>query len=307
MTEALYATTKEYSEAANKENPKRHVSVSRVLHYLGVSKSGYYAWRKHTPSRTEKHRNLIKKKIQDIYDQSYQNYGAPKITVILNRAGNGISQRTTGKYMRQMGIHAQWVKHHTRTTIHSDFDQRLKNILNEQFNPDHPNAVWVSDITYIWTDEGFVYLTSIMDLYARRIISWTLSDTLEAKNVVATVNKAKSIRTADKPIIFHNDRGCQYVSEEFIKATEDMINSYSKKGYPWDNACIESFHSLIKREWLNRFKIKNQEQAYRLVFEYINAFYNTVRIHSHCNYQSPVEYENAYLDNLEKRDSKLVG
>ena len=158
-----------------------------------------------------------------------------------------------------------------------------------------PDSVWVSDITYIWTFEGFVYLTSIMDLYSRKIIAWTLSSTLEAVHVAETVEEAKRRRHINSPLVFHNDRGSQYVSEAFLKATEGMINSYSQKAYPWDNACIESFHALIKREWLNRFKIFDYRHAYKLVFEYIETFYNTVRIHSHCDYISPDQYEKEYL------------
>lgn len=307
MTVAVYSETLKYTHNLRTNHSKRHASVSGILHYLGVSTSGYYAWKKHIPSKTENHRNEMKGRIQEIYQQSHQIYGAPKITAVLQQSGHSISQRTTGKYMRQMGLHALWVRHWTRTTVNSDFDLKLQNILNEQFNPSAPNTVWVSDITYIWTDEGFVYLTSVMDLFSRKILAWVLSRTLEAKYVVETVQKAVSERRGAKPRVFHNDRGKQYVSREFLKETQGMINSYSKKGYPWDNACIESFHSLIKREWLNRFKIENYDQAYRYVFEYINTFYNTVRIHSHCDYQSPNQYETAYLKRLSKMDRDQAG
>ena len=127
-----------------------------------------------------------------------------------------------------------------------------------------------------------------------KIISWVLSDTLEAKWVTETVRKAKAARKVEKPLVIHTDRGIQYVCKEYINATEGMERSYSKKAYPWDNACIESFHALIKREWLNRFKIADYEHAHSLVFEYIETFYNTVRIHSHCGYVSPNEYEKEY-------------
>lgn len=202
--------------------------------------------------------------------------------------------------MRQMGIKAQWIKPFTCTTLDPDFSFKLKNILDKQFNPEEPNAVWVSDITYIVTVDGFVYLTSIMDLYSRKIIAWILSRTLNAQHVVDCVNLAKQKRCIDKPLVFHNDRGSQYVSDAFKEATVDFINSYSKKGYPWDNACIESFHALIKREWLNRFVILDYQQAYRLIFEYIETFYNTIRLHSHCNYSSPNQYEEKFLGKLEK-------
>ena len=292
MTEAIYLEVSEKTEAAKRAG--RRVSVSGMLKFLGVSRSGYHDWLHHAPSDTEKRRETVKAKIQDIYDDSKQNYGAPQIAVELRKTGEVISERTVGTYMHQMGIRAQWSKPWTITTRDSDFSIELQNILDEQFNPDRPNAVWCPDITYIWTIDGFVYLTSIMDLFSRKIIAWTLSETLEVSCVIDTINKAKARRNIDQPLIIHSDRGSQYVEKEYKKATENMQRSYSKKAFPWDNACIESFHSIIKREWLNRFKIRDYKQAYRLIFEYLEAFYNTKRIHSHCGYMSPDEFERVH-------------
>ena len=266
-----------------------------MLKSLGVSRSGYRAFLNRKVSPTRQRKAAIKKQIQHIYDDSNQNYGAPKITKELRKSGECISQRTVGKYMREMGIKAQWIKPWTTTTRDSDFSKELHNVLDEQFNPDRPNAVWCTDITYIWTTDGFVYLNCIMDLYSRKIIAWTLADTLEVPSVISTINKAKASRDTDNPLIIHSDRGSQYVSEAWRLATEGMTRSYSHTGYPYDNACIESFHSLIKREWLNRFTIRNYRHAYSLVFEYIETFYNTIRIHSHCNYMSPNDYEKLYM------------
>lgn len=285
---------------------KRQVSVSGILKHLGVSRSGYHAWRNRTPSEAAQRKMRIMEKIQKLYDDSHQIYGAPKIARELNKTGERVTEKTVGNYMRQMGLKAHWVKPYIQTTIDPEFSDSLRNILDEQFNPEEPNAVWVSDITYIWTFEGFVYLTSIMDLFSRKIISWVLSRTLEAVHVVEAVEKAKNTRSVDKPLVFHSDRGVQYVSERFLTATRDMINSYSKKAYPWDNACIESFHALIKREWIYRFKIFNYQHAYKLVFEYIETFYNTVRIHSHCGYLSPDQYEINYLNDMEKTVQKIA-
>lgn len=127
-----------------------------------------------------------------------------------------------------------------------------------------------------------------------------LSEGLEAAHVVHTVEKAKKSRNGEEPIIFHSDRGSQYVSKRFLDATAAMQNSYSKKAYPWGNAYIESFHALIKREWIYRFKIANYDQAYRLVFEYIETFYNTRRIHSHYGYFSLNQYEEQHIHKLKK-------
>ncbi len=292
MIEAIYFEVSEKTDAAKSE--QRQVSVSGMLKYLGVSRSGYHAWLNRVPSDTQKRQETVKAKIQDIYDESKQNYGAPKITKELQKDGEVISERTVGKYMKEMGIRAQWVKPWTITTKDSDFSNELQNILDEQFNPDRPNSVWCSDITYIWTTDGFVYLTSIMDLYSRKIIAWTLSHTLEVSSVIDTINKAKARRKTELPLILHSDRGSQYVSKEYRKATEKMQRSYSKKAFPWDNACIESFHAIVKREWLNRFKIRDYKQAYQLIFEYLETFYNTKRIHSHCDYMSPNDFEKLY-------------
>lgn len=305
MTEALFLETARY-EGQLLEEGKRRPNVSGVLRILGVSRNGYLTWKKRLPSNREKRKEQIKERILEIYQESHQNYGAPKIAECLRKEGEKIADKTVGNYMRELGIKAQYVKPYTVTTIRPDLSSRLRNILKEKFNPEEPDAVWCSDITYIWTYEGFVYLTSIMDLYSRKIISWVLSDTLEAKYVVKAVEKAKRRRGVEKPLILHTDRGIQYVCREYVEATAGMKRSYSKKAYPWDNACIESFHALIKREWLNRFKIKNYDHAYKLVFEYIETFYNTVRIHSHCGYLSPNEYENAYEQKLNKME-KLAG
>ena len=158
--------------------------------------------------------------------------------------------------MKQLGIKAQWVKPWTITTKDSDFSSELKNIFDEQFNPERPNAVWCSDITYIWTIDGFVYLTSIMDLYSRKIIAWMLSKTLEVCCVIETINKAKARCNIEEPLILHSDCGSQYVSKEYKRVAANMQCSYSKKPYPWDNACIESFHSRIERLRSTRIPIK---------------------------------------------------
>lgn len=177
-------------------------------------------------------KDSVKANIQTIYDDSKQNYSAPKITIELRKSGEIISQRTVGKYMREMGIRAQWIKPRTTTTKDSDFSSQLHNVLNEQFNPDRPNAVWYTDITYIWTQDGFVYLNCIMDLFAKKIIAWTLSDTMEVSTVIDTIHKAKTFRNTTKPLIIHTDRGCQYVSAAWVDATDNMQRSYSHKGNP---------------------------------------------------------------------------
>ena len=294
MTEVIYSTISDYvTEVAQSEEPRR-VSVSGVLKILGVSRSGYISWCNRLPSKSKLRKEAVKSRIKDIHDDSKQNYGAPKITKVLQSEGEVISERTVGTYMKEMDVKAQWVRPWTKTTRNSDFSSRLQNLLNREFNPEHPDAVWCSDITYIWTVEGYSYLTTVMDLFSRCILSWTLTQTLDKSCVIEAINKAKNRRGNINPKLIHSDRGSQYVSFDYVEAAAGSLLSYSDKGNPYDNACIESFHSLIKREWLSRFQIRNHMHARGLVFEYIDTFYNTVRIHSHCDYLSPAEFEEMY-------------
>lgn len=243
--------------------------------------------------------------IKRIWEQSKHIYGAGKITQVLRRMKYRISERTVGKYMHELGIKAHYVGKWVTTTRNSKYSKDLKNILNEHFNPTHPNAVWCIDTTYIPLKDNFAYLTSIMDLYSRKIIGWELADTLEVSSVIPLIKRVKAQRNITQPLIIHSDRGSQFTSESYYKVTSGMTLSYSKKAFPWDNACIESFHALIKREWLNHFKINTFAEAKRLVFEYINAFYNTIRIHSHCGYLSPNEFEDEYYQ-TQKLSSNFV-
>lgn len=264
-----------------------------MLKHLGVSKSGYYAAIKRSESNQSLKKKAIKTEIITAYNESYQIYGAPKITKVLNDKGIKVAEKTVGNYMREEGIRAIWVSRYVRTTIDPCFDYKLKNILNREFCPERPNTVWVTDITYCYTLSGFVYLTSVMDLYSRRIVGWQVSDSLSTDGVISAIRNAKASRKSKNPIIIHSDRGTQFVSRDYVKETPagEFIRSYSHKGTPWDNACIESFHALIKREWLNRFVVKNLDHARELIFHYIEAFYNTTRLHSFCALQSPYEYE----------------
>lgn len=261
--------------------------------FLGVSTSGFYDFINRKESNQSKRKSKIKHLITEIYNESNQIYGAPKITEILRQRGYAVAEKTVGNYMKELNIRAIWVTPYKRVKIDTNFDSDLKNILERKFNPSSPNTVWVTDITYIYTLSGFVYLASIMDLYSRKIVGWHLTDNLSTKSVLRAIEKAKQNRKIDCPIIIHSDRGVQYISKAYIDATpaESFIRSYSRKGNPWDNAVIESFHALIKREWLNRFVIQHLSHAHELIFEYIETFYNTKRIHSHCDMKSPYDYE----------------
>ena len=178
-------------------------------------------------------------------------YGVPEIAYVLNEI-----RITASVYMREMDIKAGYIHLRARTTINSDFSSTLHNLLKREFNPEHPNVVWCIDITYIWiVDEGFVYLTCIMDLYSRKIVAWMLSRIMEAEEVLQSVRKAKERRDLEDVLVLYSDCGIQFVCGKYQELTADMKTSYSRKGNPWDNACIESFHALIKRECLKHHRI----------------------------------------------------
>lgn len=281
-------------------------SCSGILDKLDLSRSGYLYYKKTEDELSNRTRRKleIKTEIRRIHRKSKEIYGAPKIRAKLIRLGYRISERTVSIYMKEMGIKACYIRPYKVTTTNSNFDQQLKNFLQNNYNPTEPDTIWCSDITYINTEEGFVYLTSIMDLFSRKIISWRVSTTLETRWVLECVEEAKAKRKGTNPKIIHSDRGSQYVSQSYLDLLGEIKASYSDKASPWQNACIESFHALIKREWLYRFEIRDLGHARELIFEYIEAFYNTVRIHSYCGYLSPNDYEEQYqeeLDNLEQR------
>lgn len=181
--------------------------------FLDVSTSGFYSYINRLESDQLKRKNKLKLLITEIYNESNQIYGAPKITHILRANGHKVAEKTVGNYMRELGIRAIWVSPYRRTTIDPDFDTKLKNILNRNFNPKLPNTVWVTDITYIYTLSGFVYLSSIMDLYSRTIVGWHLSNNLSTASVLKAVENAKRNRKIETPIIIHSDRGVQVRQE----------------------------------------------------------------------------------------------
>ena len=275
----------------------RVISIKAICKIIGISRSGFTSWLHHKKSNQQRKKEKIMKMIRDIYKKSKEVYGAPKITHILRKEGLKISQKTVSNYMREMGIKACYINPKTRTTISKNFSNKLKSILKRDFNPERPDAAWCTDITFIWTyTDGFVYLTSILDLYSRKIIAWVLTKNMKASSVLEVIKIAKKRRNVENPLVIHSNRGIQFTCEEYKELTKDLKRSYSKKGMPWDNACTESFNALLKREWINRYKIWDYAQAKRLVFEYIETFYTTVKIHGHCQYMSPNSYEKEYYN-----------
>lgn len=202
-----------------------------MFEILGVSKSGYYDWLTRKPSNRSLQKAKVKEAIKAIYDESKCIYGAPKITKELHKRGFTTAESTVTRYMRELGIKACWIRPYTVTTHSEDFSDKLKNILKRDFSPKSPNAVWCTDITYIPTKEGFAYLSCIMDLFSRKIVSWELAPSLETKYVISAVQKAIS-RTGTRPTVIHTDRGVQYTSAAYFDETTGILKSYSEKANP---------------------------------------------------------------------------
>ena len=207
-----------------------------MLKELDVSRLGFYDYLKRVPSKTKLRKERITKEIKKIHKESYEIYGSPKITELLNKKGKKVSQKYVYSIMKENNIKAKYIKPYIQTTVSHDFSDKLKNLLNRHYDPTKPNVAWCTDITYIWTyDDGFVYLTSVMDLYSRSIIS---------DEVLKCIEKAKERRNIENPLVIQSDRGVQYTSTKYRELTSEFIRSYSRKGTPCDNACIESFLSL---------------------------------------------------------------
>lgn len=263
---------------------------------LGVSKSGYYHWRKREKSNQQLRREELTRQIKEVYINSRSIYGSPKITKKLNQKGIDVSQKTVTRIMKAEGIRSKTVKKYKATTNSKHSLPIYPNLLNQEFQVDAPGKVWVGNITYIHTNEGWLYLATIMDLYSRRILGWHMSHRMTKELVILALKRAIGRQKPTEGLIHHSDRGSQYASHEYQKILREhnMITSMSRKGNCYDNACIESFHSIIKRELIHLKKYFTRQQAIDEIIEYIESFYNYERIHSNNDYRSPLEKERAY-------------
>jgi len=263
---------------------------------LGVSKSGYYNWlRKQAAPLTKREEKEIQmaQKVFQSFHNSYGTYGSPRILKDLKAWGYILSQKKVANMMSELGLYAVCPKQYQRTTDSNHSHDIYPNLVKRQFKAKAPNQVWVADITYIRTMEGWLYLASIMDLYSRKIIGWAIADHMKEELVLEALEKALMTRKPPAGCVHHSDRGVQYCAKEYIKRLKDnkMKISMSKKGDPYDNACIESFHSSIKKECIYRQRFQTKRDAKKAVYTYIVQFYNEKRRHSTLDYVSPNQYE----------------
>jgi len=262
-----------------------------------VSRSGYYAWSKRPESMRSRENLELAQEIAEIHRESNGIYGSPKVHGELRRRGKQHGKNRIARLMRKDGLYAK-TRRKFRVTTDSNHGQPVApNLLNREFNPARPNQAWVSDITYIRTAEGWLYLAVVMDLYSRTIIGWSMANRMTRQLVMDALVLAAKRRNPPSGLLHHSDRGSQYASEDFqeLLLKYGMICSMSRTGNCWDNAPAESFFGILKRELVFHNRYQSRAQARQSIFDYIERFYNRRRIHASLGYVTPSEFEELYL------------
>ncbi len=269
-------------------------SVSRCCQVLEVSRSGYYAWRKRTPCTAVVRRQKLVEKIRTVHKGNRGAYGSPRVCQALHQQGEQVSENTVAKVMRSEEIRAKTKRKFTpRTTDSAHYQPVAENVLDRQFTADAPNQKWVTDITYIPTDEGWLYLAGVLDLFSRKVVGWSMADHMETQLVNDALSMALDRRDPGEGLLHHSDRGVQYASDSYTHrlSQRGIKMSMSRKGNCWDNAVMESFWATLKTELVNHERFATRNQARAAIFEYIEVFYNRVRLHSTLGYRSPEAFE----------------
>lgn len=261
---------------------------------LSVSTSGYYAWLKRLPSVRQLRRDDLEIAVKGAHEDSHRIYGYRKVHEdVIEEYDMNCCAETVRRIMQEKGL---WAKTKRKFVITTDSRHRFpvaENLLDRDFQPSEPNQKWAADITYIGTQEGWLYLAVVMDLYGRRIVGWATSEAIDTQLVSEALDKAVQRRCPGPGLLHHSDRGSQYASEAF----QDLLELYgiecsmSRKGNCWDNACVERFFGSLKSEWLDNTVWPDRATATGAVFEYIEMFYNTKRRHASLDYKTPAQFE----------------
>lgn len=267
--------------------------VSRMCHVIGINRSAYYAWKKNPQSNRELENIILLERIKTVFYKYKQRYGSPKITYELKKMGYHYGHNRIARLMRINNLRSKVVKKYRPKNNVIKKKDAVENILNRRFNWKKPNKAWVTDITYIPTKKGWVYLCVYLDLCTRYIVGWSVSYRMKAELVTESLIKACKNRSPKNGLIIHSDQGVQYGSALFkdIIKRHKFVQSMSRRGNCWDNSCVESFFRLLKTEELNDYDFNNIEEVQYKVFCYIEHFYNRQRAHSYLNYMSPLDYE----------------
>jgi putative transposase len=258
---------------------------------LGVARSSYYAWRSRPRSQRAMENDVLRKKISSLFVANRQVYGSPRLCACLRQAGIACSRNRVARHMRALQLKARPKRAFKPKTTQANHDQPIAP--NRLVKPRTLNQVWVGDITYVATAQGWLYLAAVMDLHSRKIVGWTTSGSLETHLVREALQQALAHRRPTAGLLHHSDRGCQYASSSYRKLLQSahLQPSMSAQGHCYDNAAMESFWSTLKTEWLHQYSFQTRQQAHSAIFDYIETFYNPKRLHSALGYQSPVDFE----------------
>ena len=261
---------------------------------LEVSRSGYYAWRDRPASARQQRRQELAAKVQAVHAESRRVYGSPRVHRALATGGEKVSENTVAKIMQANGLRAKTKRKFVPRTTDSAHNQPIApNILDRQFATAPPDRTWACDITYIPTDEGWLYLAGVIDVGSRRVVGWSMADHMRTELVADAMEMALARRQPRAGLLHHSDRGVQYASDDYqvLLQRHQIAVSMSGKGDCWDNAVMESFWATLKTELVNHEHYATREQARRSVFEYIEVFYNRKRLHSSLGHVSPEAFE----------------
>jgi transposase InsO family protein len=261
---------------------------------LEVSRSGYYAWTKRLPSQRARRREELAGKIRQVHEENRQVYGSPRVCQVLRAQGQSVCENTVADIMNERRIRAKSRKKFVPKTTDSRHQQPIAdNLLDRQFDTQLPNHKWAADITYIPTDEGWLYLAGVIDLCSRKIVGWSMATHMRVELVSDALKMALARRGPGEGLLHHSDRGVQYASEDYthLLQSNEIRISMSGKGDCWDNAAMESFWATLKTELVNHEHYVTHEQARASIFEYIEVFYNRKRLHSSLGYVSPETFE----------------
>ena len=275
----------------------KEFKIEKMADVLGVSRGGYYEFIERKPSRRALENEVLVKEIKKSHKNSRGLYGSPRLHAELRKQGKKCSRKRVSKLMKQEKLQAKMRKKWKKTTQPSKKAVEIApNHLDQQFIVNEPNKVWVSDITYVWTAEGWLYVAVVLDLFSRRVVGLSMGDRLETELVTRALKQALYRRLINSELMHHSDRGCQYTSKEFRDLTQSngIRLSMSAKGHCYDNAVAESFFHTMKTEHIYLTHYRTREEAKTSIFEYIEVFYNRLRLHSTLGYMSPLEFEKAW-------------
>lgn len=275
-----------------KETRKQY-PLALVCEVLQVSPSGYHKWLKNKVGFRAKENQRILEIIRFHHNKSKATYGLPRIYAAIRREGLFVNKKRIARLMRVNNIKAKTNRRFRVTTVQNSKAQASENLLNQNFTASSSNKIWTGDITYLWTNEGWIYVAVVMDVYSRKIVGWSIDSIISAELVIRALMMAIVHRNPGRGIIFHSDRGSQYTSSSFREILKNygIVQSNSSTGNCYDNAITESFFHTLKTELTYWEKYQTREEAKRSIFEYIEIHYNRRRLHSSLGYLSPVEFE----------------